>query len=67
MYYFKKEKKEELLKGRSIKYISYLMGITEGYVSRIINQKTKCSRLVAVCLSYIGGNDNFLYYFEEGE
>ena len=28
MYYFYKEKKDEFLKGRTIKYLSYLMGIT---------------------------------------
>lgn len=67
MYYFYKEKKEEVLKGRTIKYLSYLMGITEGYISRILNGKIGCSRLVALCVSYIGGNENLYYYFKKGE
>lgn len=67
MYYFKQEKKQEFLKGRKIKYLAYLMGITEGYTSAILNKKKRCSRLVAVCMSYLGGTNDLYYFFEKGD
>lgn len=67
MWYFKTEKKDEFLKGRKISWISYFTGMTQGYLSRVLNGKTGCSRVVAVCLGFIGGTDNYLYYFKKGE
>ena len=67
MWYFKKEKKDEFLKGRKILWISYFTGLTQGYISRILNRKVGCSRVVAACLGFIGGTDNYLYYFDKGE
>lgn len=53
MYIFNKELKKELLNGMTIRNIANLMGITEGYVSQVLNGKKKCSKLVAYCICKI--------------
>lgn len=58
MYLFKTELKEEVLKGKKIRNIANNIGITEGYLYSIFNGKTKCSKLIAFCLTKILNNEN---------
>ena len=53
MYIFNKELKKELMGDMTIRGIANLMGITEGYVSQVLNGKKKCSKLVAYCICKI--------------
>ena len=53
MYIFKKELKKELLNGMTIRNIANTIGVTEGYISQVLNGKKECSKLVAYCLCKI--------------
>lgn len=47
MFEFEKDKKEELLKGRTITYIANEVGISKEFLTSILNGKRNCSKLVA--------------------
>lgn len=51
MYIFKKELKEELLNGRSIKFIANKCEVTASYLSQVFNQKRGCSYRLAMMIS----------------
>jgi plasmid maintenance system antidote protein VapI len=57
MYIFKQELKKELLNGMTIRYIANTIGVTEGYISQVLNGKKECSKLVAYCLCKIFNYD----------
>ena len=57
MYIFKKELKKELMGDKTVRSIANMMGITEGYVSQVLNGKKECSKLVAYCICKIFNYD----------
>lgn len=64
-YLFKKELKSKILDGDSIKIASQKVGISQNYLTNILNGKIHCSVLVAnrivLCISY---NAKLEDYFE---
>lgn len=47
-YLFKKEKKEDLLQGRSITFVAKnRVGISQQYLTNILNGKLHCSYIIA--------------------
>lgn len=47
MYNVKTDLVEELKGGRTSRYISKILGVTENYISMIFNGKFKCTKLIA--------------------
>ena len=65
-YYFNKEYKEELLQGRTIKYIANMIGMSKEYLTNILNGKTHCSSITASKIASINLKE-IKDYFMEGE
>ena len=64
-YMFKKELKSKILDGDRIKVASQRVGISQGYLTNILNGKIHCSILVANRIILYTGNDAKLEdYFE---
>lgn len=49
-YKFKTELKKQLLKGRTIKYVSEQIGYERSGLTKILNGKSKCKKLTAYCI-----------------
>lgn len=64
MYKFKKNLKKEFLDGRYVREIAKKVGITESYLSMILNSKRNCSGLLANFLTKLSNQDEIEYYFE---
>lgn len=66
MYYFKEDKKEIVLKGRSARYLAEnKLFINESYLSLILNGKRGCSkRLAQSILNCISIDANLEDYFK---
>lgn len=73
MYKIKIENAKELKDGRSLRKISEIIGITEQYLSKVFNQKSECSKNIAISLISIKKqipinsdqmNEYMNYYFE---
>ena len=47
MYKFNEEEKAKLLDGRTITYIAKKIGITNSFLTSILNGKRSCSKIVA--------------------
>ena len=65
MYIFKIEKKEELLSGRTIKYVASKVGISVDHLSKLLKRKHRCSKAVAYCLTKLSNEEYELDYFFE--
>ncbi len=65
MFIFKKEFREEVLQGRSIKYLSNkILNITPVYLSNILNGKIGCSKRLAIqILKCVTDNEDLENYF----
>lgn len=63
MFMFKRTKKEELLKGRTISYIASEVGITKEFLTSVLNEKRTCSKTIAYCLTKISDSDKEINYF----
>lgn len=50
MYIFKKELRDELLDGRSIKYVAQKIGISRVWLYKILNSENKTSKAIAYYL-----------------
>ena len=50
MYIFKKEFRDELLDGRSIKYVAQKIGISRVWLHKILNSESKTSKAIAYYL-----------------
>lgn len=68
MYKFKKELKNEALKGRTITYLANEIGITKVYLTNILNGKRECSKVVAYSITKVLNNEKELKdYFVKKE
>lgn len=65
MYRFKEEKKEEIINKFKISYIAEQVGISLSYLSRVINGKKNCTKVVAYCITKMVDNDKEVDYFFE--
>lgn len=50
MYLFMKEKKDELLDGRNIKYLSQKIGVARVTLTEILNGNRKTKKVTAFCI-----------------
>ncbi len=50
MYLFIKDKKEELLDGRTIKYLSQKIGVARETLNEILNGNRKTKKVTAFCI-----------------
>ena len=50
MYRFKKELRDQLLSGRTVRYVAHQIDITEVHLSNILNGKKTCKRSTAYCI-----------------
>ncbi len=67
MYIFKKERKKDFLKGTKISYIAEEVGITQSFLTQILNGNKHCSKLVAYCIVKFMNNDYEINDFFEKE
>lgn len=70
MYNIKTELIKELKGGRTARYLAEILDVTESYISMIFNNKTKCTKIVAMGLISIRHNiamnhENMLYLLEK--
>lgn len=65
MYIFKIDKKEELLSGRTIKYVASKIGISIDHLSKLLKGKHHCSKAVAYCLTKLCNENYEIEYFFE--
>ena len=56
MYNIKTDLIKDLKGGRTARYIAEILDVTEGYISMIFNNKTKCTKIVAMGLISIKHN-----------
>lgn len=65
---FKKEKKEELLAGRTVKYVAEnVTHCTPMYLGRVLNGKDTCSYTMAKILTEIDATNKEINYYFEGK
>lgn len=57
MYLFKKELKQQLLKGTTIRYLAKEIGISEVHLTNILNGKNTCKKTTAYCIVKFNHND----------
>ena len=50
MYVFKKELKEDLLKGVTVRYLANQIGISEVHLANLLNGKYGCRKTTAYCI-----------------
>lgn len=65
MYIFKKEKLENLGFSTTQKKMAEDIGISEGYFSKILNSKRKCSKVLAYAITKRLNNDKEIEDFFE--
>lgn len=67
MYWLKKDQdKEELLKGRTMKYCAEQIGVGRTYLSAILNHWRGCSKFVAFCITkYFDNEKEVLEMFDD--
>lgn len=65
MYEFKVEKKDDFLQGKKINYVARQVGMSESYLSNILNGKFKCSRKIAVSACAVQQVELKEYFNEE--
>lgn len=51
MYIFKKETLENLGFSKTRKQMAEIIGVSEGYLSKILNSKRKCSKVLAYAIT----------------
>ena len=51
MYIFKKETLENLRFSKTRKQMAEIIGVSEGYFSKILNSKRKCSKILAYSIT----------------
>ena len=56
MYNIKTDLIKDLKGGRTARYIAEILDVTESYISMIFNNKTKCTKIVAMGLISIRYN-----------
>lgn len=56
MYNIKTDLIKDLKGGRTARYIAEILNVTESYISMIFNNKTKCTKIVAMGLISIRYN-----------
>jgi hypothetical protein len=65
MYKFKKEKLEDVKRKNKLGYIAEEVGITQTYLSYVLNNKYNCSKVVAYTITKVLDKDKDIsYYFE---
>lgn len=69
MYLFKREKKKDILKGRSIRYLTTTsIACSEVHLGNVLNGKKTCSFWLAKAITECAGNNlNIEDYFEKME
>lgn len=50
MYIFNKEEKANILSGKTITYVANKIGISNCFLTSILNGKRGCSKIVAYCI-----------------
>lgn len=50
MYIFKETEKAKILQGRTITYVADKIGITNTFLTSILNGKRSCSKPIAYCI-----------------
>lgn len=50
MYIFNKQEKTKILNGRTITYVANKIGITNAFLTSVLNGKRGCSKTVAYCI-----------------
>lgn len=50
MYYFNETKKAKILSGRTITYVAKKIGVTNTFLTSVLNGKRACSKTVAYCI-----------------
>lgn len=63
MYKFKVEKLNEVKDKFKLNFIANEIGITTTYLSRIVNGKVSCKKVVAYCLTKMIDNEKEVDYF----
>lgn len=64
MYQFKKELREQLLKGRTIRFIAHEIEFSEVHLSNILNGKCTCKKSTAYyVIKMLGENNKIEDYF----
>lgn len=56
MYTIKTDLIKDLKGGRTARYLSEILDVTESYISMIFNNKTKCTKIIAMGLISIRYN-----------
>ena len=65
MYLFKSELTDEIQKKYKVRNIGRVVGITEGYLSQIINSKKTCPKRTAYAITkYLNEDAEIEKYFE---
>lgn len=64
MYIFKKEKRNEILNGRTTRYVASLLDVHEFYLGDILRGKRGCSlRLAKQIIKLVNDDIDILHYF----
>lgn len=50
MYWFKKTEKAKILQGRTITYVANKIGITNTFLTSVLNGNRSCSKTIAYCI-----------------
>ena len=50
MYFFKETEKAKILDGRTITYVADKIGVTNTFLTSVLNGKRTCSKTVAYCI-----------------
>lgn len=50
MYLFNKVEKSKILSGRTITYVANKIGVTNAFLTSVLNGKRVCSKTVAYCI-----------------
>jgi plasmid maintenance system antidote protein VapI len=65
MYKFRAEKREEIINKFKISYIAEQVGISLSYLSRVINGRKNCTKVVAYCITKMVDSEKEVDYFFE--
>lgn len=68
MYKFKNILKEQALDGRTITSLASKIGVTNGFMTSILNAKRSCSKPIAYCITKcLDKNKEIEFYFERND
>lgn len=65
MYHFREEKRNEIVSRFKLNYLADEIGISLAYLSRILNSRKDCKKVVAYCITKLVDNEKEVDYFFE--